>query len=143
MPPTQVGIRALQQNLWVCLWGNGGGAHDSLIRGDSGLRLRVHPWQRLPTQHGADESVSVDLFIMNTDTKNAAGCSWKRISRAFIELVQGGRGGVEREGRGSESQGEITDVFTLVFMRWHGRLAREAAVFPLRQITLSPFEKGG
>ena len=37
----------------------------------SGLRLRVHPWQRLPTQHGADELVSVDMLIMNTDTKNA------------------------------------------------------------------------
>ena len=24
---------ALQQNLCVCLWGNGGGAHDSLRRG--------------------------------------------------------------------------------------------------------------
>ena len=36
-------------------------------------------------------------------------------SRAFIELVQGGRGGVEREGRGSESQGEINDEKSLRF----------------------------
>ena len=36
-------------------------------------------------------------------------------SRAFIELVQGGRGGVEREGRGSESQGEIDDEKILRF----------------------------
>ena len=45
----------------------------------SGLRLRVHPWQRLPTQHGADESVSVDLLIMNTDTKNAVNHQLSRL----------------------------------------------------------------
>jgi len=37
----------------------------------------------------------------------------------------------------------VTAFFTLVFMMWPGRLAREAAVSPLRQIALSPFEKGG
>ena len=47
----------------------------------SGLRLRVHFWQRLPTQHGADESVSVDLLIMNPDTKNAVDEVSCRVSR--------------------------------------------------------------
>jgi len=52
----------------------------------SGLRLRVHPWQCLPTQHGADESVSVDLLIMNTDTKNAVDGPNDSIGHAFISL---------------------------------------------------------
>jgi len=54
----------------------------------SGLRLRVHLWQHLPTQHGADESVSVDLLIMNTDTKNAVGISGIAFSGiAFEDIV--------------------------------------------------------
>ena len=45
----------------------------------------------------------------------AGGADAGETSRAFIELVQGGRGGVEREGRGSESQGEINDEKILRF----------------------------
>jgi len=39
----------------------------------------------------------------------AGGADAGETSRAFIELVQGGRSGVEREGRGYKSQGEIGD----------------------------------
>ena len=45
----------------------------------------------------------------------AGGADAGETSNAFIELVQGGRGGVERDGRGSESQGEIDDEKILRF----------------------------
>jgi len=45
-PPHRSGSSAESVGLFVGQWG---GAHDSLRRGYSGLRLCVHDWQRLPT----------------------------------------------------------------------------------------------
>jgi len=89
----------------------------------SGLRLRVHPWQRLPTQHGADESVSVDLLIMNTDTKNAV-CRAFSAGRPILDA--GGTAVCWRVGSVQRSAA-IFAVFVCKARPFHRRIRQFAA----------------